>query len=167
MRVVVDAGPVIHLSWIGHLDLLAQLFGEVLLPPAVRDEVLAPPPGTLGLDRIQRAFAQGWLQVRASTAGSSLGLATAGSLAAGEVEALTLAEESEADLVLTDDAAARVVARRHGLDTMGTVGILIEARERGLVHTVVPLLLELRRLGQWLSEDLVQAMQQEEGGPSR
>lgn len=76
MRVVVDAGPVIHLSWIGRLDLLAQLLEEVLLPPAARDDALAT----------------------------------------AESQALTLAEESEADLVFTDDAAARAFARRRGLE---------------------------------------------------
>ncbi len=166
MRAVVDAGPVIHLSWIDHLDLLDHLFEEVFLPPAVRDEVLAPPPGTLGLERVQQALAAGWLRVRAPTRGTQASPAAAGPLAAGETAALLLAEELGADLVLTDDAAARAAARRRDLEVMGTVGVLIEARDHGLIPAAVPLLMELRRLGLWLSEDLVQTVQQEERGTS-
>ena len=164
VKVVVDAGPLIHLSWIDRLYLLERLFEDVLVPPAVRDEVLAPPPGTLGLERIQQALSGRWLQVRAVAGRTSSAPGTPGFLGAGETAALLLAEESGADLLLSDDAAARAMARRRGLAVMGTVGVLIEARERGLVSAAAPLLLELRRLGQWLSEDLVQAVRREEGG---
>lgn len=166
MRVVVDAGPVIHLSWIGRLDLLEHLFEEVFLPPAVRDEVLAPPPGTLGLEGIQRALAAGWLRVQAPSGHTPPAPGAPGSLAAGESAALLLAEELGADLVLTDDAAARAEARRRGLEVMGTVGVLIEAREQELIPAAAPLLLELRRLGQWFSDELVQAVQEDERGTS-
>jgi predicted nucleic acid-binding protein len=166
VRVVVDAGPVIHLSWLNRLHLLEHLFEEVFLPSAVRDELLAPLPGTLGLDHIHRALAAGWLEVRAVTTPLPSVIGAPGSLAAGETEALLLAEEIGADLVLTDDAAARAVAQRRGLDVMGTVGVLIEARHHGLIPAALPLLLALRRLGQWLGEDLIEAVRQEEGGPS-
>jgi hypothetical protein len=49
---------------------------------------------------------------------------------------------------------------------MGTIGLLIEAREQRLIPAAAPLLLELRRLGQWLSEELLQAVQQEESRTS-
>lgn len=54
MRVVLDAGPIIHLSWIDRLDLLDAIFEEVLLPAAVRDEILAAPAMTLGIVREAR-----------------------------------------------------------------------------------------------------------------
>jgi len=164
VRVVVDAGPLIHLSWIHQLDLLDHLFEEVFLPPAVRVEVLAPPRGTLGLERVQRALGRAWLQLQAPS--TQVPTNTVGSLDPGETEALLLAAEVGADLVLTDDAAARTAARRLGLEAIGTVGVLVIARERGLIPEALPLLLELRRLGQWLSEELVQAVQQRESGTS-
>ena len=64
MRAVSDAGPLIHLSWISHLDLLNALFDEVLVPAAVRDEVSRAKPALPGVADLHRAFAGGSLQVR-------------------------------------------------------------------------------------------------------
>jgi predicted nucleic acid-binding protein len=165
VRAVSDAGPLIHLSWINRLDLLAQLFEEVVVPPAVRDEVLAAPSGTLGLDRVQQAFAGAWLQVippaviprpeRVSEA-----------LDKGEADALLLAQQIEADILISDDSSARAEARRRGLSVVGTVGVLSQARDNGLIPEALPLLLELRRLGQWLSEELLRTVQEEESNRS-
>lgn len=56
MRVVLDAGPIIHLSWIDRLGLLNAMFEEVFLPTAVHDEILATPITTMGLDSISTAL---------------------------------------------------------------------------------------------------------------
>lgn len=115
MRAVVDAGPVIHLSWIDRLDLLDQLFEEVFLPPAVRDEVLAPPPGTLGLAHIEDALARHRLQVRAPSAL----FRPIGPLHIGEIEAISLALELAADVLITDDSNARREAVGRGSRSSG------------------------------------------------
>jgi predicted nucleic acid-binding protein len=162
MRAVSDAGPLIHLSWIDQLDLLDQLFEEVVVPPSVRDEVLASPADTLGLDHIQRAFADGWLRVRVPTGPLRLTRNAADALDQGEAEAMLLAEEITADLFITDDALARTEAVRRGLGVVGTVGVLTEARKLGLIPATLPFVLELRRLGQWMSQALVQAVRDEE-----
>lgn len=57
MTAVADSGPLIHLSWIDRLDFLELLFDEVIVPTAVRDEVLVSPADTIGLDRLEQAFA--------------------------------------------------------------------------------------------------------------
>jgi predicted nucleic acid-binding protein len=167
MRVVLDAGPLIHLSWIDRLDLLKELFGEVSLPPAVRNEVLAPPPGTLGLDRIRAALAEGWLVVREVEAGRRPEPVQAAGLGAGESDAILLADEIGANLLITDDATARKVAGRRNLRVTGTMGVLRTAREAGLIGAVLPLLLELRRLGQWVSDELVEQIRREESGSNQ
>ena len=64
MRAVTNAGPLIHLSWIGHLNLLPAVFAEVLVPPAVQDEVLRADSDVLGLVALREAFAADWLKVR-------------------------------------------------------------------------------------------------------
>ena len=158
-----DAGPVIHLSWINHLDLLDRLFEEVLLPPAVCTEVLAAPPGTRGLDRIQEALARGRRHTRALSISSQAADGLSRSLGLGETEAIILAEELGADLLVTDDAAARKLAVRQGLQVTETLGLLRAAREQGLIAAVLPLLLELRQLGLWVSDELVQEIRREEG----
>ena len=165
-RVVLDAGPVIHLSWLHRLDLLPALFEEVLIPPAVRDEVLASPGGTLGLDAIRDALDRGGLAVREQPA-EAPPAAGAPVLGAGEAEAIALAVAVTADLFLSDDATARRTAAARGLAVTGTIGVLKAGRERGLVDAVLPHVLELRRLGLWMSESLIEAVRGEEQGSRR
>ncbi len=64
MRAVSDAGPLIHLSWIGRLDLLRLLFAEVLVPRAVQLELLRAPAGTLGIEALRACLATSWLRVQ-------------------------------------------------------------------------------------------------------
>src|SRR5205814_988119 len=119
----------------------------------------APGTQTLGVDRIQRAFADRRLLVRAPSRNRP---AATRDLQAGEVEALWLAEDMNADLLLTDDGAARSAAAGRGMTPMGTVGVLRAARGRGAVPAVLPLVLEVQRLGQWLSDELIDRVRQEE-----
>jgi predicted nucleic acid-binding protein len=162
VRVVTDAGPVIHLSGIRRLELLSVLFDEVVLPPAVRDEVLSPPPGTRGFEDIQRALDRGALRVRALDEPERGTLRDMGPIGLGEAEAIALAQVTGADLLLSDDARARDVAIRLGLTVSGTLGVLRAAREAGAIRMVLPLVLDLQRLGQWLSPRLLVAIQREE-----
>lgn len=67
-------------------------------------------------------------------------------------EAITLALERRADLVLLDERSGRRRAAALGLSYTGVVGVLLEARKRGLLKAVRPVLDELRALGFWLSE---------------
>jgi predicted nucleic acid-binding protein len=154
LRVVLDAGPVIHLSWLGRLDLLPALFEEVLVPPEVRDEVLAAPDGTPGLSDIRAALERGHLTVRAAP-GSPLPSPST-MLGAGEVAAIALAEAVSADVLISDDAAAR------GLAVTGTIGVLVAGREQGRVDAVLPHVLELRRLGLWVSQALIDEIGRDE-----
>ena len=164
MRAVADAGPLIHLSWINELGLLALLFDQVFVPPAVRDEVLAPPVGTLGLEYLQEVFAANRLHVKSLEKPSPLIPDAGATLDLGEVEVILLAEEIHADLLVTDDAPARAEAERHGLRVVGSVGMLLQARVHDLIPAALPLILELRRLGQWMSDALVEMVREEEAG---
>ena len=161
VRAVVDSGPVIHLSWIDRLDLLAELFAEVLAPPIVRDESLAAPPETRGMEQIHALFQRGDLRVEALSGPPDAALRDA-AVDRGEAAAIQLAEEVGAHLFITDDAAARSLAERRGLNVTGTLGVLYLARERGLIPAVLPLALELHRRGQWLSDRLIAAIEREE-----
>lgn len=158
MRAVADAGPLIHLSWVDRLGLLDGLFDEVLIPPAVQDEVLATYPGTLGLDRLRTALDSGRIRVLPPVGPTD----PAPGLDRGEAEALGLAQENHPCILLTDDSPARVEAARLGIPATGTVGILVRARTQGLIQEALPIVLELRRLGQWMSDALVEFVRAQE-----
>lgn len=162
MRAVSNAGPVIHLSWIGRLDILRALFDKVLVPLAVRDEVLRAGANVPGIQDIRDAFAANWLSAQPIIAVAAVP-PLAIELDRGEAEAIVLMREIRADLLLLDDRRARARAAGEGLRITGTIGILQLARDRGIVPAVAPLLEELQRRGFWISAELVERIQQDEG----
>jgi predicted nucleic acid-binding protein len=152
MIVVANAGPLIALARVGQFDLLRAVYRRVHIPPAVRDEVMASGSGLPGA---AEAGAATWLhivEVRDRTAVQLL----RDRLDAGESEAIVLAVELRADLLLIDEARGRRVAEARGLNKTGTVGTLVVAKKRGLISTVTPLLDELWAGGFRMSEELYQ-----------
>ena len=83
-------------------------------------------------------------------------------LDAGEAEAIPLALTLGADIFLTDDSAARAEGVRLGMKVLGTVGLLVLAREQGLISAAYPLVVRLRERGQWLSDAIVEAVREDE-----
>jgi len=148
MLVVLNTSVLIALHDIGRLELLKALFTRVLVPKTVSDEYGSPLPE--------------WIEVR-KVRNEVLLRALTQELHRGEAEAVVLAIETGADLLVMDDKKARRVARNLGLRVIGTVGLLLLAKERGLLDQVRPLLLELIRKGFWLSQDVVRRALKEAG----
>jgi len=122
--VIADAGPVIHLDQLGHLDLLAD-FGSVIIPETVWLEVQQHRPLALLPDKdwlVRQSAKQFSPTIRALT--------PLYSLHAGEQEALHLCAEFGDCLLLTDDTAARLAAKSLGINAHGTLGLLIRAVRR-------------------------------------
>ena len=156
--VVSDTSPIRALEFLGLLDVLTELFDEVLIPPAVRDELLRPRKRFRAIDAglIRKA------RVQAPTDERRVEALTA-SLQIGEAQAIALAEELDADLLI-DEMAGRSVARGLGLRITGAVGILVEAKKQGHIPNVVPLLHRLRdELGFFLSDQLIEDARRESG----
>jgi predicted nucleic acid-binding protein len=128
--VIADTGPVNYLLLVGHIDVLPALFGKVILPSVVRDELTDP--GTPLVVRNWSAHPPPWVDVRLTTSDPDA-VALKG-LDAGEVTAITLALELAADLLLMDDREGVIAARRKGFAVTGTLGVLDLAAERGLLN---------------------------------
>ncbi len=126
MQVVSNTSPIIFLSKIKALDLLPQCFDKIFIPQAVVSELcdFSPP------NYIERSSL--------SIAGSNFaqGATTMWSLHIGELEAMVLAQEIQADYVILDDRLARRKAKHLGLKVIGTVGILLLAHKRQLISTL-------------------------------
>lgn len=163
MIAVADSGPIIHLSWLHRLDLLLTQFDQILVPPAVEYEVLRATDGTRGLRDIRTARDEGRLRLELGMPSQPAQFSP--TLGAGETEAILLASELDAWL-LTDDNAARAVASGRGLNVMGTLGILLGARQRGDIQAVHPLLLELQREGFWISRELLEVARRADDEPA-
>ncbi|MGH9351149.1 MAG: DUF3368 domain-containing protein [Terriglobia bacterium] len=129
MLVIADTTPLNYLILINAIEILPQLYGRVLIPTAVVEELKNPEAPAAA-----RAWTEnppGWLDVRPVGAGDSA-LAKA-NLGAGEREAINLALAVAADVILIDERAGRREAARRHLQVTGTLGVLDEAAERGLI----------------------------------
>lgn len=150
MIVVADAGPLIALAQIGHVALLESLYGRLHISPAVRDEVTISGHGHPGSAEIAGAS---WIEVVLPQDRTAVALLRE-RLDLGESEAIVLAIELHADLLLMDEARGRRIAEARGLKKTGTIGTLIIAKKRGLIPAVSPLLDELVARGFRMSEEL-------------
>lgn len=151
MTVVSDASPLIALARINRVDLLRSVFGQLMIPEAVWKEVALSGAEKAGSGEFAQAD---WIQTRSVSNQAILGLLKR-DLGAGEAEAIVLAQEVKADFVLMDERLGRSVARKLGLKVVGIVGVLIEARKRGLISDAAKLADDLRdQAGFWISEEL-------------
>jgi len=148
--VVSDTSPIRALEWIGRMGLIEHLYGQVVVPPAVRDELMQSSTRCRPIDVSVFPF----IEVREPT--GAVRLPADSDLDTGESEALSLAIELQADTVLIDELAGRSMARRLGFKRVGTLGILLKAKTQGLVNEVGPLIDELRHgLGFFVRDALV------------
>jgi len=148
--VVSDTSPVRALDHLGLVDLLGVLFAEVVVPPAVESELGQPRPRF----RPVRITDYPFVRVQAPANLTDV-TALSASFGPGESEAIVLAAELGAELLM-DEAAGRAEAQRRGLRRVGVVGVLIRAKQRGLVPAVLPLAERLRdELGFYLSPPFV------------
>lgn len=147
--VITNNTPLVALWTLGRLALLHELFGDVWAPQAVCDEFMAAEPAL----RQAALESSPWLQC--VTIPHSQHVAIYIGLDQGEAEVLALAEAHPPRLVVIDELRGRRYAQRLGLPLTGTLGILLLAKERGLIPAVAPLVQELLDAGLYLSPELV------------
>ena len=149
--VVSNSTPLIAFARIGELELLRRIVGHVCIPAAVWDEITGA-TNRAGADEVQRAA---WIEVRTPT---SVGRDLTALLDQGEAETIALAEELGASEVLLDERAARALASARGLQIIGSAGLLVRAKERGLIDAVQPYLQRMRAQGVRFSDRFVRAL---------
>ena len=154
-KVIANTTPLIALADIGQLDLLQKLYGEIMIPQAVLDEIRSEPAKSI----VKEA---NWVKVCAISDVNAKYLYRA-KLHAGEVEVIILAEEQEAELVLMDDNAAKKTAKFMGLKVTGTLGILLRAKREGYIREVKPLIERLLEAGMFISDDVCHYVLKEAG----
>ncbi len=130
-RAVTNSTCLIALERIGQLALLPQIFATVLAPPAVQSEFGSP---------------IGWLAVEVV---KDLRVVTAlkTQLDDGEAHAIALAVELGDVFIILDDKKARRVARQMGLKVIGTVGVILRAKQKGMIPAIRPVLIALGERG--------------------
>ena len=148
--VVADSGPLIGLASIGKFRLLKDLFGKIIIPSAVYDEVVIQGKDQPGAKETREAD---WIEVVEVQDRLAVSLLR-NELDQGESEAIVSARELGAARILLDEKLARRKVRSIGLSVTGTLGVLLMAKEVGLIPAVRPLLDSFRETPFRMSEDL-------------
>ncbi|MFP4102680.1 DUF3368 domain-containing protein [Coleofasciculus sp.] len=160
MIVVSNTSPISNLAVLGNLPLLQQVYHTIIIPTAVADEIA----------QVATIYTQAatvptldWIQIQNLTNNDNELIESLGEeLDAGEAEAIALALELNADLLLIDEQLGRTVASRYGLKVKGLLGVLVTAKRLGMISAVKPvmddLIVQARfRVSQQLYTDVLQA----------
>jgi uncharacterized protein len=139
MIVVSNTSPISNLAALGRLSLLQQLYSNIIIPTAVADEIA----------RVATIYTQAatvptldWIQIQ-PVMNTAMVQTLLTDLDAGESEAIALAIELKADLLLIDEDLGRKVAAGYRLKLKGLLGVLITAKRRGFIPAVKPLMDDL------------------------
>jgi predicted nucleic acid-binding protein len=149
--VVSDTSPILNLARIGRLELLPLLYHQVLIPSAVYEELMAsrrdlPPAIDLASQR--------WLIVAIPNDQKRVEELRE-NLDPGEAEAIVLAIERRANVLLVDERRARRTATAAGLTVIGLLGVVASAKRTGLIDLAKPVLDELIQIARfWVGPDL-------------
>jgi uncharacterized protein len=149
--VVSNTSPIFYLSTIGQLDLLRQLYGEIIIPNAVFNEIT-----NVGNTDASAAIVPtlSWIQTQPVSDQAFINTLKV-ELDPGEAEAIALAVELKANRLLIDERLGRAAAMRSALQVTGVLGILIASKRRKLIQEVKPLLDALiEQVGFWVDERL-------------
>ena len=148
MIVIADSSALVALSICECLPLLDALFGEVKVPQEVYDEVcIAGKPES----QILSVYLEG--KIYKVDAGDFI--EKSNGLGKGELAAISLYKQLSADLLLIDDAKARKVAYLNNLEVMGSLGVLLLAKQKGLITVIKPCINRLRSSDIFISESLL------------
>ena len=152
MVIVSDTSPLANLILIDKLEILREVFVEIIVPPSVNLEVERLSTFSVPLDKYRNSQ---WIMQRAP-----LDLKRVSELKEeideGESEAIALCIELKADYVLIDERIGTRIARENGLKTVGLIGVLVMAKEKGVIERVEPIINALvEKAGFWISEKLI------------
>ncbi len=149
-KVIANSTPLIALNKIGKLYLLKEVYGKIVIPFAVYEEVVLESKRKECDDFIQESGFIDIMKIKNEEAKRIF----ITSLHKGEVEVMILAREIGADLCIIDDLLARKYAKYHSLNITGTIGVILKAKELGIITKVRPIMDELVSSGIYIDSKL-------------
>lgn len=161
MLVICDTNIIIDFSKLNKLDLLKDVFKEIVISNEVKVELIAGEETEVEGPDIKRAI-DNWIRIKAikdKLALESLEI----HIGVGEAASIILYKEIKADLFAVNDLKARGIASAMGLKVIGTLGILRLAKDRGIIKQIKPLLDELKKIGAYISNSLYTRLLKEAG----
>lgn len=148
MILVADSSALIALSACNSLMLLEQLFDTVIVPQTVYDEVIQP-------DKKESQALKSYLQGKVRKVDMSHYIYLDGFADAGETQAMILYKQISADKLLIDDKRGRKVAQLNNINIIGSMGILLVAKQRNLITNISSKLEQIQRADIYLQSSLI------------
>ncbi len=149
--IISNTSPLINLASIRMLHILEKLYGEIIIPFAVWDEIVIKGKGQPGSEEVKNA---NWIKKEAVKNIPLIESLTL-SVDRGEAEVIALAKEKKAEFLIIDERMAREIARHLGLNYIGLLGVLREAKSRGMIKSIKKYMDSLRTsAGFWISDDV-------------
>jgi predicted nucleic acid-binding protein len=149
MIVVSDTSPITNLIKIGRLDILQNLFNEVIIPSKVYEELVNYE------QQLEEVRNNSWIIVK-TVKDSEKVQNLLKQLDPGEAEAIILAQELDANVLIIDERKGRALAEGLGLKIVGLIGILVQAKKLGLISELKPIMIDLvENIGFRLAKELV------------
>lgn len=149
MIVVSDTSSISNLLQIGLIGVLHDLFGEITITPAVRRELYALPHQEAVIEKMD------WIKVK-TPQNQKLVFELMAELDLGESESIALAVEENARYLIIDEYKGRKIADSYGVKIVGILGILIQAKQTGLISSVKDTIQKLVEAGFRLDKKLVE-----------
>ena len=150
MIVVSDTTAISNLVRIGEIRLLKIMYGEILLPKAVYEELLILEQKGIDIVSIIEQESFEIMEVEEDELYRELSI----QLDKGEVEAIALAVKEKADFLLIDEVKGRKIASEKAIRIIGTLGILVDAKKRKLIESVKEKMDDLKAVGFWINQSL-------------
>jgi len=144
VKTVSNTTPIISLSSIGKIEILKDLFQEIIIPQAAYEEIKAKQ--SYGFNEVDLSFIT--VQTIQNTDQEKTLLEQ---LDVGEVQAIVLSKEINADNTIIDENIGYIIAKESGLNVIRTLSILLKAKEVKIITEVKPLLDEMISKGRWYS----------------
>jgi uncharacterized protein len=140
--IVSDTSPITNLAAIKQLDLLQKLYTQIIIPTAVYNEMVSVDKLVPGAMEVQTLT---WIQTQTVTDSQQVIIIQESqeNIDLGEAEAIALALELKADLLLMDERRGRIVATSYGLQVTGLLGVLVQAKRNNLIPIVKPVIDQL------------------------
>lgn len=156
--IVVNTSPWISLSICGQINLLERMYKNIYMPVQVREEIMAGGIGSFGVKEFKTSP---WLKISKVHDKEKLELLY--ELDKGEAEVIILAKEQNIKKVLIDEKIARQQARILGLEVIGTLGLLLKAKNKGLISSIKPSIKKILDNGVWINDEIVKGILKEAG----
>ncbi len=135
---------------VGQLGLFPALYGQITIPPAVEAELKVGAQKGIPVSVLTELP---WVQIKQVVANDLIPLVT--DLGRGEAEVIGLGLEHPGSRLILDDALGRWIAKLQHLQITGTLGIVVKAKQQGVLTAVKPVIYALRQAGLWLNDELI------------